>query len=226
MLELGGFTPLTSTDWPGKLAAVAFVQGCPWRCRYCHNPELQPRGVHHGPRWEDVLATLQRRVGLLDGLVFSGGEPTVEPELAQAVDEVRALGLGVGLHTAGIYPERLAALLPALHWVGFDLKTDAAGYDALTKRQDSAAPVRRALHHLLASGVDHEIRTTYHPEIVGDEALLAMARELKAIGATTWVLQPWQPFDDASRSLQESWHPPEPALLERLRAEMPALALR
>ncbi|MDP1901457.1 MAG: anaerobic ribonucleoside-triphosphate reductase activating protein [Rubrivivax sp.] len=226
MLELGGFTPLTTTDWPGKLAAVAFVQGCPWHCRYCHNPELQPRGVHHGPLWPEVLAMLARRVGLLDGLVFSGGEPTLEPDLAQAVDEVRALGLKVGLHTAGIYPERLAALLPALDWVGFDLKTDAAGYDALTTRRDSAAPVRRALDHLLASGVDHEIRTTYHPSIVGDEALVAMARQLKAIGATTWVLQRWQPFDEASADLVASWHWPLPALLEQLRSDIPALTLR
>jgi pyruvate formate lyase activating enzyme len=226
VLELGGFTPLTTTDWPGKLAAVAFVQGCPWHCRYCHNPELQPRGVNHGPPWRDVLATLERRVGLLDGLVFSGGEPTLEPDLAQAVDDVRALGLKVGLHTAGIYPERLAALLPALDWVGFDLKSDAAGYDALTTRRDSAAPVRRALDHLLASGVDHEIRTTYHPEIVGDEALLAMARQLKAVGAATWVLQRWQPFDDSTPDLVASWHWPDEALLQALRQDMPALTLR
>ena len=86
MLELGGFTPLSTVDWPGRLAAVAFVQGCPWRCNYCHNPELQQRGRPNGPRWSSVLETLSRRVGLLDGVVFSGGEPTTDPQLAQAVE--------------------------------------------------------------------------------------------------------------------------------------------
>ena len=75
MLTIGGFTPLSTTDWPGKLAAVVFVQGCPWRCHYCHNVSLQDRASSQPSAWAQALRTLQRRQGLLDGVVFSGGEP-------------------------------------------------------------------------------------------------------------------------------------------------------
>ncbi|WP_088283113.1 anaerobic ribonucleoside-triphosphate reductase activating protein [Ideonella sp. A 288] len=226
MLELGGFTPLSTTDWPDRLAAVAFVQGCPWRCTYCHNPGLQERGTGRGPGWAEVMVTLSRRVGLLDGVVFSGGEPTLDPRLPDAVADVRGLGLQAALHTAGIYPERLAALLPDLAWVGFDVKTDFARYDALTGTRRSGDAVRRALDHLLASGVDHELRTTYHPAYVDDDALLATARTLRALGAPAWVLQQWRAHEGASELPSMPWRWPAEALLDRLRAEGPPLALR
>lgn len=226
MLELGGFTPLSTVDWPDRLAAVAFVQGCPWRCGYCHNPELQQRGRSAGPRWSAVLETLSRRVGLLDGVVFSGGEPTTDPQLARAVAQVRAIGLQAALHTAGIYPERLAALLPGLAWVGFDLKTGFAAYGALTQRRRSAQAARRSLDHLLASGVAHEIRTTYHPALVSDEALLECARTLGALGVREWVLQRWQPRDDTPAALVAAWHWPGEALMQALRDAGPAVTLR
>ena len=84
-LRVGGLTPLSTSDWPGMLAAVVFCQGCPWRCGYCHNPGLIPaRGDNEIP-WEDVLAFLRRRQGLLDGVVFSGGEPTAQAGLLDAM---------------------------------------------------------------------------------------------------------------------------------------------
>ena len=220
MLEVGGFTPLSTTDWPGRLAAVVFVQGCPWRCVYCHNPSLQLRGQARGPGWADVIETLDRRIGLLDGVVFSGGEPTLDPRLPAAIDEVRAMGFQVGLHTAGIYPERLAALLPQLDWVALDLKTDFGAYDALTCRRGSASAPRRALELLLASGVAHELRTTYDPRLISDQALATLARLLRAAGARQWVLQRCrQPAGEVAP-------PPSPKLLQRLQDEGPRLLLR
>jgi pyruvate formate lyase activating enzyme len=189
-LAVGGFQPFSTTDWPGRLAAVVFVQGCPWRCGYCHNPGLQARARPPAtPDWPAVLRTLQRRVGLLDGVVFSGGEPTLDPALPAAVDAVRALGFAVGLHTAGIYPQRLQALLPRLDWVGLDLKCDAAAYDDLTGVRGSAAPAQQALALLAASGVALEVRTTCDPRWVDEAALAAMAVQLQDAGVTRWVLQ-------------------------------------
>lgn len=230
-LTLGGFTPLSTTDWPGKLAAVVFLQGCPWRCGYCHNAGLQPRCASaHAPRWGDVLATLKRRVGLLDGVVFSGGEPTLQRGLGDAIEAVRDGGLQTGLHTAGIYPARLAALLPMLDWVGFDLKTDladSASYGALTGAQHSAAAVRHSLDVLLASGVDFEIRTTYHPLLVSDAALLGTARTLQDLGVTQWLLQRWQAnADPAQQALAPEWHWPRAPLLQALREHVARVVLR
>lgn len=230
-LQLGGYTPLSTTDWPGKLAAVVFLQGCPWRCGYCHNADLQPRcAAADVPTWAEVGARLARRVGLLDGVVFSGGEPTLQRGLAEAVQDVRALGLQTGLHTAGIYPARLAALLPHLDWVGLDLKTDLddhAAYDALAGARHAAAAVRRSLHALLASGVDHELRTTYHPALLPDASLLALARQLQAMGVQRWVLQHWQAnADPAQQALASDWQWPSAGLRDALRHHVPQLLLR
>ena len=110
-LKVGGISPFSATDFPGKLAAVLFVQGCPWRCGYCHNPHLQERTGHSPITWDSVIALLQRRVGLLDGVVFSGGEPTMDGALGAAMQEVRTMGFAIGLHTACIYPRQLRAVV-------------------------------------------------------------------------------------------------------------------
>jgi anaerobic ribonucleoside-triphosphate reductase activating protein len=192
-LRVGGRVPLTTTDYPGKLACVVFVQGCPWRCAYCHNPHLQPRRAPVQEDWRDVRAFLERRAGLLDAVVFSGGEPTVDRALPAAIREVRALGFAVGLHTAGAYPARLAAALPLVDWVGMDVKADLAGYDRVTRTHGSAARAAKSIELLLASWIDHELRTTYHPSLLGEAQLLALAETLAGMGARRYALQAFRP---------------------------------
>ncbi len=188
-LRVGGLTPLSSTDWPGMLAAVVFCQGCPWRCGYCHNPDLiPPRGEHEIP-WEEVLAFLRRRQGLLDGVVFSGGEPTLQSDLIGAMREVRALGFKIGLHTGGMYPARLAAVLPLVDWVGMDVKASFADYPRTTGAEGSGGRAQVGLQHLLASGVKHEIRTTVHPDLLGDTELVRLGHELAARGVRQYAIQ-------------------------------------
>ena len=109
------------------LAAVVFCQGCPWRCGYCHNPGLIPPQGEHEVRWESVLEFLQRRRDLLDGVVFSGGEPTLQSGLDDAIRDVRALGFKIGLHTGGMYPQRLESILQRVDWVGMDVKAPFPG---------------------------------------------------------------------------------------------------
>ncbi|ATL32964.1 radical SAM protein [Streptomyces formicae] len=96
---------------PGRLVTTVFCQGCPWRCGYCHNPELLDARVPPAVPWEAVASHLGRRRGLLDGIVFSGGEPLLQPGLADAARAARSLGYAVGLHTGGAYPRRFGALL-------------------------------------------------------------------------------------------------------------------
>lgn len=189
MLRVGGLTPLSTTDWPGMLAAVVFCQGCPWRCGYCHNPDLIPaRGDDEIP-WDDVLAFLHRRRGLLDGVVFSGGEPTLQAGLADAMREVRALGFKIGLHTGGMYSQRLAEVLPLVDWVGMDVKAPFAGYPRITGAAGSGARAEAGLRQLLASGVEHEIRTTVHPALLGDAEVVGLARDLACRGVKHYVIQ-------------------------------------
>jgi pyruvate formate lyase activating enzyme len=196
-LQVGGLTPFSTVDYPGQIAAVVFVQGCPWRCAYCHNPQLQAR--HAGPaegegafRWADLRPWFSRRVGLLDAVVFSGGEPTIDPGLPAAMDEMRSLGFRVGLHTAGMAPRRLKQLLPRLDWVGLDIKAPLARsdiHDRITGRSGGAPAVRQSLELLRASGVAFECRTTVHPLLLDDASLCMLADELAAAGVRHWAVQ-------------------------------------
>jgi anaerobic ribonucleoside-triphosphate reductase activating protein len=188
-LKIGGVTPFSATDYPGKLAVVVFVQGCPWRCGYCHNPHLQTRAGTDPVAWNDVLSRLRRRIGLLDAVVFGGGEPTIDPALADAMREVRALGFGVGLHSAGMYPRRLVEVLPLLDWVGLDVKAPWLNYAAITGMADGARQARASAEAVLASGVAHEFRTTVHPSLHTEADILTLALSLQAMGVRHYVLQ-------------------------------------
>lgn len=187
-LKVGGFVPLSTTDFPGQLAAVVFSQGCPWRCAYCHNPHLQPAQGEALPDWHSIIARLERRRGLIDAVVFSGGEPTAQAALPYALQEVRGMGFGVGLHTAGMYPRRLRRLLPLTDWVGFDVKTLFSEYQAVAGVAGGARALE-SLHAVLESGVECEVRTTVHPDLIEARTLQILAATLARLGVKRYVLQ-------------------------------------
>ncbi len=200
-LRVGGFVPFTLTDYPGALAAVVFCQGCPWRCGYCHNPHLFAARGDDERDFARILDWLGTRRGLLDAVVFSGGEPTAQAELPAAIAAVRALGFRVGLHTGGAYPRRLAALLPHVDWVGIDIKAPCTEYEAVTGIADSGASAFASLDLVLASGIAHEIRTTVHPALHPPDALERLARELAERGVARWTLQPFRATGCANQDL-------------------------
>lgn len=187
--QIGGLTPLTSTDFPGCLAAVVFCQGCPWRCGYCHNPHLIPRRGGNPLQWSAVLSFLQRRQGLLDAVVFSGGEPTLQDGLNPAMKSVDALGFKVGLHTGGAYPARLEKLLPLTSWVAMDIKAAFTDYDKVTGTPESGKKAYQSAQLLLASGVPYEFRTTVHPLYHTQHSLLQLAEALQQLGVKHYLLQ-------------------------------------
>ncbi len=198
---VAGLVPFSTVDYPGKLAAVVFLRGCPWRCGYCHNPHLQtPRPAATDLRWTHVLELLRQRRGLLDAVVFSGGEPLRDPTLPGLVQSVRALGFGVGLHTGGAWPRRLAALAPQLDWIGLDIKATRERYATVTGVARSGADAWASLDAVLASGVPFECRTTVHPALHAPAHLLELARQLRARGVRRWALQPFRAegCDDAT----------------------------
>lgn len=187
---MGGLTPLTSIDYPGELAAVVFCRGCPWRCRYCHNGHLLESRSDAPPiPWVEIVRFLERRRGLLDAVVFSGGEPTAQSGLSAAIDRVRDLGYKVGLHTAGCYPERLEHLLPRVGWVGLDIKATADAYVAVTGVPGSGELAWRSLRLVLDAGIDYEIRVSVHSDLLSARDLRRLIRSLKSAGAERIVLQ-------------------------------------
>lgn len=188
-LAIAGITRLSTCDWPGRLVATVFLQGCPWRCTYCHNPALLDPAAPTSLRWSDVRDLLLKRQGLLDGVVFSGGEPTRQDGLPAAAQEVRDLGFAVGLHTAGAYPRRLAEVLPCLDWVGLDIKALPTGYTAITGVAASAVKAYESLRLVLESGVEHEVRITVDPTVHTAPDIRTLVRRLQDSGVRRIVLQ-------------------------------------
>ena len=194
-LQIAGLVPMSSVDWPGKFAASLFLQGCPWACPYCHNSAIiDPRipGVVAWSALEDLLA---RRRGLLDGVVFSGGEATRQVALGAGMARVRELGFGVGLHTAGPYPRRLADLLGAglVDWVGIDVKATLGNYEAVAGRAGAGERAWESLGIVLAHPeVDHEVRLTVYPDGPGDG--LEVAKKARAMGVKSFALQQAREF--------------------------------
>lgn len=193
-LAIAGLTRLSTCDWPGHLAATVFLQGCPWRCTYCHNPDILDPTTPGQVPWQQVRDLLVRRQGMLDGLVFSGGEPTRQEGLGAAMLEVRDLGFGVGLHTAGAYPRRLAEVLPHLDWVGLDVKALPSGYTAVTGVKASAVKAYESLRLVLDSGVDHEVRVTVDPTLHSAEHVETLVRRLREAGVARIALQQARPL--------------------------------
>lgn len=200
-MRVGGLEPYSSCDYPDALAAVVFLQGCSWRCPYCHNADLRPISGGHLSPWEDVVAFLKKRVGLLDAVVFSGGEPLLQGDLPTAMEQVREMGFRVGLHTGGGTPERFEVVLPLVDWVGFDIKAPFAEYETITGAPGSGAKVRESLHMLLASEVAHELRTTVHPKLLDDAGLARLNADLAAMGAGPTKVQPFRPQGCSDPSL-------------------------
>ena len=200
-LVVGGFVPLTTIDFPDHLSAVIFCQGCPFNCPYCHNQDLIPKKVKNSLiknnlkkdySWSNIISVLIKRRGLLEAVVFSGGEPTLQKELINAVRIVKNLGFMVGLHTAGPYPERLKALLPNLDWVGMDIKAPFDQYESITKVPNSGKRAFESVQILLDSKIPCEFRTTVYPELLTNKQILVIANTLKNMGATNYKLQQYR----------------------------------
>ncbi|WP_211197951.1 anaerobic ribonucleoside-triphosphate reductase activating protein [Permianibacter fluminis] len=188
-LRIGGYTPLTTIDYPGELAAVIFCQGCPWRCAYCQNEHLLDAGAATPYQWPDIRRHLEQRRGLLDAVVLSGGEPTAQAACLQVAAELKVLGFKIGLHTGGAYPDRLRQLLPLCDWVGLDLKTVPEHYDLLTVTPGSGARAWQSLQHVLSLGIRYEVRTTVHWHLLSAQRLLNLAEQLRYRGVQHWAVQ-------------------------------------
>lgn len=194
---VGGVETFSVVDYPGKLAAVVFMQGCPWRCPFCYNTAIQKIGQPTDFVWEKFVAFLQGRRGRLDAVVFSGGEPLVQDNLGAAMDDVKALGYQVGLHTGGYRPEHLQKIIDKVDWIGLDIKAPlmAERYKEVTKT-NHLDKVLQSLDIILHSGKDFECRTTCDPRILSVDDILVMAETLRQKGVKKYFLQKYRPVPE------------------------------
>lgn len=190
---IAGLQPCSFIDYPGKLSAVAFTHGCNLRCRYCHNPELLDGAPPRRIEEDEVLGLLDRRRGKLDGIVVTGGEPTLQRGLAAFLARVKALGFLAKLDTNGTRPEVIEELLAArlVDFLAIDLKATPAQAGWLCGLAEQSAGARRCLELAVAAGVEHEVRTTVVASVHGAAELAALAT--LAASAQRWVLQRFRP---------------------------------
>lgn len=189
-LPIAGFDARDDHAFPGSRTAVVYLQGCPLACGYCETASSMGPARRAAPgEWDAIEGLLAARVGELDAVVFSGGEPTLHPDLPAAADACRALGLAVGLHTAGPYPERLERLLPRLDWVALDTKGRGADFDRVAGRTGIWRQHALSLSLLLEAGVPFECRTTLHWRDLTLEALERLVMTLADCGVRRYAIQ-------------------------------------
>ena len=188
MIEIGGFVPLTTIDYPNHLAAVVFCKGCMWSCRYCHNHHL--RNCDHARTenslsWNRIIEVISARKIFLDAVVFSGGEPLLQRNIHAALSKVKDLGLLVGLHTSGAFPLRLKRIIHLLDWVGLDIKAPFVGekYELITGRKQASKPVQQSLQ-LLAEYMpgQFQTRTTFDETVLDADDKAFILRDLRQNG--------------------------------------------
>jgi len=202
-----GFLETSFLDWPGRLAAVIFLGGCNFRCPFCHNAELvlEPHRVPSIPL-PAVLERLRGLRGWVDGIVVSGGEPTLSPRLPELLGRIRAAGFQVKLDTNGSRPEVLARLVgrSLVQAVDMDLKAplEPAAYAALAGVPVGLELIRASLDIIGRSGLPHRFRTTYVPGL-HDPASIGRLRAAVPAGSP-FVLQGFDPrrvLDPALKSV-------------------------
>ena len=212
-MRICGLQKLAMVDYPGKVAATVFTGGCNLRCPFCHNALLVTR-LDESPELsqDEVLAFLDSRRKLLDGMVLSGGEPLMQPGAAEFLRRVRQLGLSVKVDTNGCYPQVLENLLTEglVDYVAMDIKNSPEKYPITVGIPNfDLTPVQRSIDLLRGCGIDYEFRTTVVQE-------LHTAQDIESIcqwvgGAPTYALQN---FVDSGALISTGLHSPEPVALE------------
>ncbi len=191
-IQIGGLVSFTTIDYPGKLAAVLFLVGCPLRCAYCSNPHLLcPGDGEYDP--ERVFEWLKSRVGKLEAIVFSGGEALMQSDaLIEYMRRVRSLGFKIGLHTNGFYPDTLARVTDIVDWIGLDFKATRANYPDLTGQGIAYDNMIRSLDVWQQTGKGFEVRITCDPRFVSKSDLIEIVeiltqRQVKNIAIQKYI---------------------------------------
>ncbi|MDR2200505.1 MAG: anaerobic ribonucleoside-triphosphate reductase activating protein [Puniceicoccales bacterium] len=192
-MEIGGIQRFSSIDFPGKLATVIFTVGCNFRCPFCHNPELVEGNVEKVPE-ETVWEFLSVRREQLEGVVISGGEPTLQRDLPDFIEKIKALGFAVKLDTNGTNPRILKILLSRgiLDFVAMDIKHIWSRYaDATGSHSLKIENIKHSVDLLLNGDVNYEFRTTVIRDFHDLEDIVALSEQIR--GAKRYVVQEFIP---------------------------------
>lgn len=207
-MNIRGLQRFTLVDYPGKLACIVFVGECNFRCPYCHNPclvfdpESQPLISE-----EELFGFLEKRRGKLDGVVISGGEPSLRCVLEDFARRVKEMGFLVKIDTNGSTPDKIIemhkeGLVDAL---GIDYKAPAELYNIIARNRTDglAGRVNKLIRYAVLNNIPVDIRTTVHKSLLSPEHLKQMRIELDTLGIDQWTLQQFHPTEIIDDDLLE-----------------------
>ncbi len=188
-----GVLPMSTVDYKGKVASTIFLQGCNFRCPFCHNPELVPikaEGVFLEPA--EVIAFLKQNKEWVDAVCISGGEPTIHKGLPDFILELKKAGFSVKIQTNGTNPAMLKKLIDEklLDYISMDIKASPAKYGQLAGAKIDSAKIKESTSLIMKSGLEYSFHTTVSPEL-GIEDIKQTGLWLS--GAKTYVLQQFRP---------------------------------
>ena len=194
MIPIKGLEKSSLIDYPGKVSAVVFLAGCNFRCGFCHNRELvlEPEGMGTIPEGE-VLQFLKERKKWLDGVVISGGEPTLHKDMPGFLGKIKALGYPLKLDTNGTNPEMVKEIIGKrlVDYVAMDIKGPLGKYEEICEVPVDTQKIKESIKLIISSGIGHEFRSTVLPALHTKEDVQEMARMVK--GAKKFYLQQFRP---------------------------------
>jgi len=190
-MEFAGIQKISLVDYDKKISCTLFTAGCNFRCPFCHNSDLviYAKNVEYIP-FSEILDYLNKRKGLLDAVVITGGEPTLMPDLKDKLYQIKALGYKIKLDTNGSNPEILKDLVYSklVDYVAMDIKNSVEGYSKTTGIIDfNFTPIMESIKFLLSGEVDYEFRTTLVKEFHSDEDIRLIGKLIQ--GAKRYYLQ-------------------------------------
>ncbi len=208
----GGITELSTVDYPGHVASVLYLCGCPYRCPYCQNFALLDKKNCQEVESEEIVEKIVENKPLVNGVCITGGEPL--QQLDGTIEICKALkreDMDVKLDTNGFYPEKVEQILKLVDFIAMDIKAPLEGdkYTKAAGRQDGeeiVERVKKSIEIIIKSGVDFEPRTTMVPTLIDSkEDILKIAETLKGYGASRYVLQQFRPEGGCLESEYESY---------------------
>ena len=217
-MKIAGLQKMTLLDFPGRIACTVFLQGCNFRCPFCHNSDLLgPEGMTHIPV-EDLLSFLKKRKGMLDGVCITGGEPTVQKDLPELLRAIKALGYPVKLDTNGSDPTMLKALVSEglVDYVAMDIKNHREKYGITVGIPDLPMDkIEESMAFLLEGTVDYEFRTTVVRELHEEKDFQNMARWIMSLSSENRAKRLFlQKFVDRDSVLCPGHTPPKDCEME------------
>lgn len=193
-MEFGGFEKFTLIDFPGKVACMVYTIGCPFRCPYCHNPELVDETCTARIDENIILEFLDERKGMLDGVVITGGEPTMHGEkLISFMRKVKHRGFLVKLDSNGVDPDFLQEAIEEklVDYIAMDIKSPLRKYSQTVARPVDIDAIKSSIAIILESNIPYEFRTTVVRSMLSIDDIEEIGREIK--GAANYYLQKFVP---------------------------------